>query len=577
MGYYLGLFGYGPNPAAALVKDGAIVAFAEEERFNRIKTAPNSLPVASLLYCLKEGRLGIADVDAIGFGWECDRYTETMPRFYEEFRAQYPEDDNEYNVLQEDYLLNLYHPTRIRTDLQQALSARGVRLDPSRVQFLPHHLCHASSAFYCSGFAEAGILTLDGSGEEYSTFIWHGAGDAIKEVRSVKLPHSLGGYYATFTEFLGFKAYQDEGKLMGLAPYGEHSEEIQRRLDEILPYDPASGEFRTNPYMRYLGPRTHGRRFTDRFVGVFGAPRRAHEPIEKAHRDLAFNVQWRLEQVGAALVRRLVAATGVRSLCLAGGVAMNCCMNGKLSRMPEVSEIFVQPASADNGIALGAALVLAQRAGVTAFERMRHAHWGPEFSDAEVEAALRESKLEFRRSFSTVEEVARLLFEGRIVGWFQGRMEVGARALGSRSILASPLYRDMKDKLNREVKHREDWRPFCPSLPIEDYRTYFEHGTDSDFMILAYPVREQFRDAIPGVVHVDGTARPQTVRADANPRFHGLLKAFGRLSGHPVLINTSFNVQGEPVVCTPADALRCFGGTGLDVLVLNDFIVVKPS
>jgi len=577
MGYYLGLFGYGPNPSAALVKDGAIVAFAEEERFNRIKTAPNSLPVAALLYCLKEGQVGIGDVDAIGFGWECDRYVDVMPRFYEEFRAQYPQDGNQFNALQEDYLLNLYHPERIRTDLQQALAGRGVRLDPALVQFLPHHLCHAASAFYCSGFPEAGILTLDGSGEEYSTFLWHGSGDAIKEVRSVKLPHSLGGYYATFTEFLGFRAYQDEGKLMGLAPYGEYSGEIQRRLDEILPYDPATGEFRTNPYMRYLGARTHGRRFTDRFVGVFGMPRLAHQPIEKAHRDLAFNVQWRLEQVGAALVRRLVAATGMRSICLAGGVAMNCCMNGKLSRLPEVAEIFVQPASADNGIALGAALVLAQRAGVSSFERMRHAHWGPGYSDAEVEAALRESKLEYRRSPSTVEDVARLLLEGRIVGWFQGRMEAGARALGSRSILASPLYRDMKDKLNREVKHREDWRPFCPSLPIEDYRTYFEHGTDSDFMILAYPVREQFRDAIPGVVHVDGTARPQTVRADANPKFHALLKAFGRLSGHPVLINTSFNVQGEPVVCTPADALRCFGGTGLDVLVLNDYMVVKPS
>jgi len=298
--------------------------------------------------------------------------------------------------------------------------------------------------------------------------------------------------------------------------------------------------------------------------------------IEAHHRDLAFNVQWRLEQVVRGLVRTLIGLTGVRSLCLAGGVAMNCCMNGTLSRMDEVREIFVQPAAADNGIALGAAYLMARQAGVSAFERFRHAYWGPAFSDAQVEAAIRESKLPSRRSADLVEEVARRLAEGQIVGWLQGRMEVGARALGNRSILASPLVADMKAKLNREVKHREDWRPFCPSLPIDDYRTYFEHGVDSDYMILAYPVRPEFGARIPSVVHVDGTARPQTVRPEHNPKFYALLKAFGRLTGHPVLINTSFNVQGEPIVCTPADALRCFGGTGLDVLVLNEFILTKP-
>ena len=574
MGYYLGLFGYGPNPSAALVRDGRIVAFAEEERFNRIKTAPNSLPVASLLYCLREAGLGLDDVDGIGFGWESDRYVDAMPKFYDETRATYPDADP-YNRLQEDYLLNLYHPTRIRTDLKQALAQRGVHLDPERVRFIPHHLCHAASTYYASGFPEASILTLDGSGEEFSTFMWHGVGDRIKELRSVKLPHSLGGYYATFTEFLGFRAYQDEGKLMGLASYGRYSQAWQDKLDEILPFDRVTGEFTTNPYLRYLGPRTYGRRFTDRFVEIFGRPRLGHQPIEDTHRDLAFNVQWRLEQVVRGLVRSLIALTGVRALCLAGGVAMNCCMNGKLSLLDDVREIFVQPASADNGIALGAAWVLAQRAGATGFERMRHAYWGPAYSTAEVEAALRESKLSYARSASVVEEVAQDLAEGRIVGWLQGRMEVGARALGNRSILASPLFPDMKDKLNREVKHRENWRPFCPSLPVDDYQRYFAHGADSDYMILAYPVREEFRDRVPSIVHVDGTARPQTVYREHNPRFYDLLKAFGRRTGHPVLINTSFNVQGEPIVCSPRDALRCFGGTGLDVLVLDDFVLRK--
>jgi carbamoyltransferase len=576
MGYYLGLFGYGPNPSAALVRDGRIVAFAEEERFNRIKTAPNSLPVAALLYCLREAGVGLDAVDGIGFGWESDRYVDAMPRFYDQTRATYPDGDP-YNRLQEDYLLNLYHPTRIATDLKQALAQRGVYLDPERLRFIPHHLCHAASAYYASGFAEASILTVDGSGEEFSTFMWHGVDDRIKELRSVKLPHSLGGYYATFTEFLGFRAYQDEGKLMGLASYGRYSDALQAKLDEILPYDRTTGDFRTNPYLRYLGPRTYGRRFTDRFVEIFGRPRLAHQPLEDHHRDLAFNVQWRLEQVVTGLVRSLIALTGVRSLCLAGGVAMNCCMNGKLSLLDEVREIFVQPAAADNGIALGAAWVLAQRAGATGFERMRHASWGPAYTAAEIEAAIRESKLPYTRSADVVEETAQDLAAGRIVGWLQGRMEVGARALGNRSILASPLFPDMRDKLNREVKHREDWRPFCPSLPVDDYRTYFDHGVDSDYMILAYPVRPEFRDRVPSIVHVDGTARPQTVYREHNARFYELLKAFGRRTGHPVLINTSFNVQGEPIVCSPRDALRCFGGTGLDVLVLDEFVLRKPT
>lgn len=575
MGYYLGLFGYGPNPSAALVKDGILIAAAEEERFNRIKGAPSHLPVSATLYCLKEAGVNIDEVDGIGFGWDCEHYVDTMPSFYELKRAEYPQDNNEYNHLQEEYLLNLYDPLRIRTNLCLGLAQSGVYLDPKRVTFLPHHVCHAASTYFCSGFSQASILTVDGSGEQLSTVMWHGEGNHIKMVKSFALPHSLGGYYATFTEFLGFKANQDEGKFMGLSSYGHYSSDIQLKLDQILPFDPETGEFQLNPYMRYLGAHTYGQRFSDRLVEVFGKPRLKSQPIEVCHRDLAFNVQWRLEQIVTALARSLIKMTGVPDLCLAGGVAMNCVLNGKLSLLDEVRGIFVQPASADNGIALGAAYLMAQRAGVTSFEKMEHAYLGPSFSDAQVEAAIRESKLTYIRSKSVIEEVAKYLHEGKIVGWLQGRMELGARALGNRSILASPVFSDMKDKLNNEVKHRENWRPFCPSLPIDDYETYFADGIESNYMIVAYPVRKQFWEQIPSIVHVDGTARPQTVKKESNPKFYALLKEFGRLSGHPVLINTSFNIQGEPVVCTPADALRCFGGTGLDVLVLNDFILKK--
>lgn len=575
--FFLGLFGYGPNPAAALLRDGEILAFAEEERFNRIKMAPNSLPIASMLYCLKEAGIDLDQVERIGFGWNGPAYVTDMPKLYQAVRTRYGLPDDDYNARHEDSLIWLYDPLRIRTELCQALALRGHRLAPDRIEFLHHHLCHAASAFFPSGFEDAAILTLDGSGEQFTTVSWHAFGTEISEVESVVLPHTLGGYYATFTEFLGFKAYEEEGKLMGLAPYGRFSEELQRKLDQVLPFNSKTGRYEINPFMRYLGERTDGRRFTDELVRLFGSPRRAGEPIDDRHRDIAHNVQHRLENVVIAMTRRLMRETGSRNLCLAGGVAMNCKMNGKLAQLPEVDRIFVQPASSDNGVALGAAYELARRAGVTQFGRMTHAYWGPGYEDAEIEQALKEAKLEYRRSVDVAEETAELLHNGLIVGWFQGRMEVGARALGGRSILANPLISDMRDKLNLEVKHRESWRPFCPSLPIEAFERYFGEDHDSDFMILAFPVREEARDLIPAVVHVDGSARPQTVRKEANPRFHALLEAFGARSGHPVLVNTSFNIQGEPIICTPAQALRCFGGTGIDVLVLNDFIVAKPS
>ena len=578
MAYFLGLFGYGPNPSAALVRDGALVAFAEEERFNRIKTAPNSLPLGALLYCLKQAGIGIDDVEAIGFGWDCERYVETMPRFYEEFRAKYPSADNGYNALQEDYLLNLYHPTRIRTDLVQALALRGVHLAPERIGFLPHHLCHAASTYYCSGFAEASVLTLDGSGEEFSTFLWHGRGDRLKELRSVRLPHSLGGFYATFTEFLGFKAYQDEGKLMGLAPYGRHSEALQKKLDEVLPWDHAAGEFQTNPYMRYLGPRTHGRRFTDAFVELFGRPRLAHQPIEDRHRDLAFNVKWRLEQIGAALVRTVVGLTGSRNLCLAGGVAMNCCMNGKLSSLPEVERIFVQPASADNGIALGAAYALAQRAGVSAFEPFAHAYWGPEFSDAHVEAAIRESKLPYEHCRDTIAEAARLLAEGKILGWFQGRMEIGARALGNRSILANPSDHRVVGLINRMIKNRDFWMPFAPTVLAERASDYLVNpkGFASPYMMLAMPTRPETRDGIAAAIHPqDGTARPQILERDWNPEYHAVIREFERRTGVGAVLNTSFNLHGEPIVRSAEDAVDTFERSGLPHLAVGRWLISK--
>lgn len=578
MSYYLGIFGcQGPNPAAALLRDGEIVAFAEEERFNRIKMSPSAAPISAIDFCMTTAGIDFSSVAGIGFGWDCERYTRELPAFFRAMAKTYPVDNNYINELHEAQLRSGFDPERIKSLLTISLAKLNYAFPTDKLRFYPHHQCHAASTFHASGYDRAVVLTLDGSGEEYATIVWQAGPEGLRKLKEFKLPHTLGGVYGTFTEYLGFKSDQDEGKLMGLAAYGSHSHEIQTKLDRILSYDPASGDYQVNPYMRFLGRRSFGQRFTDELCGVFGPPRRRGEALTDYHKSIAFNLQWRLEQIVCALVRGAIRETGISRVCLAGGVAMNCKMNGEIGMMDEVSHLFVQPASSDNGAALGAAYLAARDGGVSQFKPMRHAYFGPRYSDEQVETALIESKLRYRKALHLEEEVAQMLVDGLIIGWVQGPMEVGARALGGRSILANPLIREMRERLNLEVKHRENWRPFCPSLPIEAYQKYFGSHKISEFMIMAYPVEEAFRDAIPAAVHVDGTARPQAVSREHNPKFHKLLTEFGRLSGHPILINTSFNIQGEPVVMSPAHALRCFGGTGIDVLVMNDFIAEKAN
>lgn len=572
----LGLFGPGPNPSAALIKQGKLVAFIEEERLNRIKTSPHTVPVQSARACLKMAGLTLDDIAGIAYAWDSPRYVSESPAFFERQRKE-TGDTSIYNQLQEASYVNLMHPERIEQTLKLGLGDLSRNRRIPKVTYYPHHLCHAASAFYCSGFEEANILTLDGSGEETTTMLAHGTSRGIEVVKRYELPNTLGGFYATFTEYMGMKPYQDEGKLMGLASYGKYSADLQQKLDQFLSFDAQTGDFKLNPKLRYVGAHTYGARFTDAFVEIFGPAREAAvSALDRGYPDIAFNVQWRLEQIAIALAKNLHKKTGSRKLTLAGGVAMNCVMNGKLAEQDFVDDIFVQPAASDNGASLGAALLMAKEMGVDASFRMTHLYYGLEYSNEEVEKALKEAKISYYRSADIFREVAEHLADGKIVGWVQGKMEVGARALGARSILASPMYPDMKDKLNLEVKHRENWRPFCPSMKEEHYPNYIEAKADSPFMIMAFPVAPAYRDKFPSIVHVDNTARPQAVSKRDNPRFWNLIDEFEKITGHGILINTSFNIQGEPVVCSPRDALRCFGGTGIDLLAMGDFIAKKP-
>lgn len=569
------MFAPGPNPSAALLVNGKLVAWAEEERFNRIKTSPDNFPFQAAKFCLEKAGLHLDQIDHIAYGWDCTRYALQAPVFYEEQHTKYP-DTHAYNKLQQAYRLNLYHPDRIEQTLRLGLRALSPTNSVPPVKYYSHHLSHAASAFYASGFEEANIISLDGSGEEITTLLAFGKGAKIETLDTYKLPHSLGGVYATFTEFLGFKPYMDEGKVTGLAAYGKYDQTLQDKLDKVLSFDAETGHYAVNPYMRFIGKHSYGRRFTDEFVQLFGKPRsKQSSALDAPYPDLAFAVQWRLEQVVIGLVKRMYHKTGSKNFCLAGGVAMNCAMNGKVAQMDVVQNLFVQPAATDNGVSLGAALLSANEAAENVRFQMAHTYWGSSYSDDDIERALKNAKVQYRKSTDIASETAQLLAAGKIVAWMQGAMEVGARALGARSILASPIFPDMKDKLNLEVKHRETWRPFCPSIKAESYERFIPSGVDSPFMVVALPFSDKEAANVPSCVHVDGTARTQRVTKDVNPLFWSVLDEFEKLTGYGILINTSFNVQGEPTVCTPQDALRCYFSTGLDALVIGSFILTK--
>jgi carbamoyltransferase len=336
-------------------------------------------------------------------------------------------------------------------------------------------------------------------------------------------------------------------------------------------------DFSINMEMRFIGVRTWNNLFTDKFVDLFGKPRAKNEELSQYHKDLAFNVQHKLETVIASMVSFFVNKFEIHNICLAGGVAMNCKMNGKLATLDNVKGIFVQPASSDNGISIGAGILAAKHHGIKDFVPLEHCYLGSEFTDEEIQAILSRAKLTYEKPEYLTKLIAKYLKDGLIIGWFQGKAEFGARALGNRSILANPLISDMRQKLNLQVKNRENWRPFCPSVTIESYEKYFGKSPINKFMILAFQVEEKYIDQIPAVVHIDGSARPQAVDKKSNPNFYSLLKEFENLTGHPILINTSFNVQGEPIVNSPQDAIRAFYSTGIDILVLGNFVLKKQN
>jgi len=595
--YILGVSAFYHDSAACLLKDGEIIAAAQEERFTR-KKHDAGFPSNAIRYCLKEASIAAKDIDNVVFYEKpfvkferlLETYLAFAPKGFRSFAKAMPVWIKD-KLFQKSALIKEF-----RSTIDDDVNWRELLL------FSEHHLSHAASAFYPSPFESAAVLTLDGVGEWTTTSLAIGKGRNLNVLKEIHFPHSLGLLYSAFTYYTGFKVNSGEYKVMGLAPYGEpvYADLIREKLITVA----EDGSFQLD--MSYFNYATGLTMTNKKFDALFGGPPRTSETeLTQREMDLAASVQKVTEDIVLELAKGIARETGERNLCLAGGVALNCVANGILLREKIFDNIWIQPAAGDAGGALGAALSTwylhhnRERLASTKRDAMKGAYLGPEFTDKEIEAELTACDAKFKKlsEAEMIEEVASALADEKAVGWMQGRMEFGPRALGGRSIIADPRSPMMQKQLNLKVKYRESFRPFAPSILREDVSEWFEHETDSPYMLLVADVQSDQhramteeeealfgidklnvpRSSVPAITHVDYSARIQTVHADTNPKYHALISKFKEKTGCPLVVNTSFNVRGEPIICTPTDAFKCFMGTEMDVLAIGNYVLYKEQ
>lgn len=564
-GLVLGINSVYHESSACLLDGATVLAFCEEERFSRVKRAKrltidnaDQLPLCAIDHCLSASGATWADIGHVAYSYDPD----LRPR-------SRPDEDVQPGAWGSPEGERLFQKTVRRVPL--LLSELAGRDMESRFRWVPHHRAHAASAYFASPFENSAILSIDALGEQVSTQLSWGRGPRMEVLKEINYPNSMGFLWETLSEFVGLDRYTGPAKMMGLAAFGK-GDRFAAELARVLRI--GADEFEVD---------NHWTRFRSyagaRLPELFGDPNEPDAEMTTRDADLACALQERTEEVIGTLAGWLREQTGADALCLAGGVALNCVATGRLTRESGYSGFFVQPAANDAGTSLGAALFLAHHElGLTDRYVMDHPYLGPSFSDAELKAALDTAGMRYVRCDDVAAETARLVADGNLVGWFQGAMEVGPRALGNRSIVADPRRATVKDAINLHAKHREYWRPFSPSVLREDADDWLVVAGDSlshGFMSYTYPVRPERHGAIPAVVHEDGCARAQLVTAELNPRYHRLIREFRDLTGVPVVLNTSFNGPGEPIVCTPTEAVAMFRGTGLDALVLGDFLVTE--
>lgn len=562
--YVLGISCHYHDSAAALLKDGIVIAAAEEERFTR-KKHDSSFPINAIKFCLSYENITIKDIEYVGFYEKpflkferlLSQHFETFPFSYAQFLKAMP------SWLTEKLRL----PKLIRKKL-------GYN---KKIIFIEHHQAHAASSFFVSPFKEAAICTIDGVGELTTTTLGIGRDKKITLLKEIHFPHSLGLLYSTITAYLGFSVNNSEYKVMGLAPYGKpiYYEQLRKLID--IKED---GSYALD--MNYFDYHYKLSMPSKKFIKEFGPQRQQEASLEQKHKDLAASLQKITEEVIFKILNHLHKITGLNNLCMAGGVALNSVANGKITKNTPFKNIFIQPAASDAGSSIGVASFITHS--ILEKERnfvLENAYLGPEYSTEEIKKYLNDNNInysEFKNEKELIITTAKLIYENQIIGWFQGRMEWGPRALGNRSILSNPCNPQMKEILNTKVKHREYFRPFAPVIIEEDVHDWFDMDKDEEsFMLFVYPIKKEKQKIIPAVTHVDGSGRLQTINKKQNLLYYSVIKEFEKMSGIPILINTSFNIRGEPIVCTPHDAYRCMMGTGIDYLIIDNFIIKRSN
>jgi carbamoyltransferase len=595
--YLLGISAFYHDSAACLLKDGEIIAAAQEERFTRIKHDAG-FPHNAIQYCLKEAQISASQINNVIF---YEKPFMKFERLLETYLAFAPKGFTSFAKAMPLWIKDkLFQKSILNKQLKYTLD-KNINWN-ERLLFSEHHLSHAASAYYPSPFDNAAVLTLDGVGEWTTTSLAIGKGSDLKVLKEIHFPHSLGLLYSAFTYYIGFKVNSGEYKVMGLAPYGKprYANLIKEKIINIA--DDGSFQLDMSYFNFATGLTMTNKKFDTLFAGT---PRTPDTELTQREMDLAASIQKVTEDIVLKLAKNIAKESSSRNLCLAGGVALNCVINGILLREQIFDKIWIQPAAGDAGGALGAALsvwYLHHNKERTAFKQrdlMKGAYLGPEFTESEIEVELSNCGAVYKKlsEKEMIKEVASALANKKVVGWMQGRMEFGPRALGGRSIIADPRSPVMQKQLNLKVKYRESFRPFAPSVLKEDVSEWFELDTDSPYMLLVAKVQQDKRikmtkeqdalfgidklnvprSSVPAITHVDYSARIQTVHADTNPRYHAVISKFKEKTGCPIIVNTSFNVRGEPIVCTPSDAFKCFMGTELDVLAIGDYVLYKKQ
>ena len=593
--YILGISAFYHDSASCLIHDGKIIAAAQEERFTR-KKHDASFPHNAVQFCLNQAQINPSDIDYCVF---YEKPFVKFERLLETYLAFAPKGFLSFASAIPAWIKNkLFQKSLLVKHLSSTL---GNQINwKKRLLFSEHHLSHAASAFYPSPFDKAAVLTLDGVGEWTTTSLAIGSGKELKVIKEIHFPHSLGLLYSAFTFYLGFKVNSGEYKVMGLAPYGKpkYVDLIKKNIIRVA----ADGSYQID--MSYFSYATGLTMINKKFCNLFGGlPRKPDSKLRQRDMNLAASIQKVTEEILVKLASSIARETGEKNLCLAGGVALNCVANGILYRKKIFENIWIQPASGDAGGAIGAALSFwyanhAQERNLSYdYDQMNGSYLGPEFSDNEINKSLIDCGANFHKvnEDKLIDRVSTYIKEGKAIGWMQGRMEFGPRALGGRSIIASPLLPDMQKRLNHKIKFRESFRPFAPSVLFEHVGNWFEHESESRYMLLVADVKKdkrlsvldetvsgfeklnQLRSIVPAITHVDYSARIQTVHKDTNSKFYAVIEKFYKKTGCPLVVNTSFNIRGEPIVCSPEDAFKCFMGTDLDILAVGNFLLIKEE